>query len=181
MLDAEELKAEATDGADREPIHRALSDHLRAPLALKELGYEYVQISNWWSRRRPTSTPIASSATTARTSSRASWPRRPCSRAFIEPETAPGDPYDWAVMRMNTHYAAGRARRVPQLPGPKFVFAHLSIPHPPYLIDADGSAMDRAEVAEQGDDDSYVRYLRYANQRMLIVRSTGSSPSRRMP
>ncbi|MGH2386537.1 MAG: hypothetical protein ACRDGB_16025, partial [Candidatus Limnocylindria bacterium] len=48
MLDAEALKAEAESGEDREPIHRVLRDHLAVPTALKELGYQYVHVGNWW-------------------------------------------------------------------------------------------------------------------------------------
>jgi hypothetical protein len=55
------------------------------------------------------------------------------------------------------------------MPGPKYVFAHLLVPHPPYVIDADGSAMDREQVADQGDAVSYLRYLRYGNERMLAT------------
>ena len=51
-LDADALKAEATEGKDREPIHRVLRDHLVVPTALKELGYQYIHVSNWWTPYR---------------------------------------------------------------------------------------------------------------------------------
>ncbi len=167
MVDAAELEAEAEDGSDRGPIHRVLGEHLQAPMALKELGYAYVQIANWW---EPTATNVDAdrvfryegqdefSSTLVQTT---------LLRAAFQLESAPEDPYDWDVMRKNTHYQLDTLDAVTELPGPKYVFAHLTIPHPPWLIDADGSPMGRSQVAAQGDIDSYVRYLRYANERLL--------------
>jgi hypothetical protein len=169
LLDAEALEAEAENGSDREPIHRVLNQHLVVTTALKELGYEYIHLGNWWT---PTATNVDAdrvfhydgqdefSSVLAQTT---------LLRALHEPEAAPTDPWDWAVLREHTLYQLRTLDEIPAIPGPKFVFAHLLIPHPPWLIDVDGSPMDRMQVARQGDADSYVRYLRYANERMLAT------------
>ncbi|MCA1588768.1 MAG: hypothetical protein LC744_09060 [Chloroflexi bacterium] len=60
FVDPEELKAEQQSGRDRDPIHGRLRDRLAVPAALKELGYQYIHVANWW----PThsfSTPMARS------------------------------------------------------------------------------------------------------------------------
>ena len=59
------------------------------------------------------------------------------------------------MLREHTLYALNALDEIPELPGPKFVFAHLLMPHPPYVIDADGSPMGRAQVDAQGDTESY--------------------------
>jgi hypothetical protein len=32
-------------------------------------------------------------------------------------------------------------KKIPKLPGPKFVFAHISSPHPPFVFDSNGNAV----------------------------------------
>ena len=54
-LDAEQLESEQESGRDRDPIHRLLRGRLVVPSALKELGYQYVHIANWW---QPSATNI---------------------------------------------------------------------------------------------------------------------------
>jgi hypothetical protein len=169
FLDADALKAEATDGKDREPIHRVLRDHLVVPAALKELGYHYVHISNWWT---PTMTNVDAdrvfhyegqdefSTVLAQTT---------LLRAFSEPDAAPTDPWDWRVLREHTLYELQKLDEVPDLPGPKYVFAHILLPHPPFVFNADGSFTGRQQVDQLGDAESYIRQLSYGNTRILAA------------
>lgn len=167
FLDAEALKAEAESGKDREPIQRALGGHLAVPTSLKALGYSYIHVSNWWT---PSATNVDADRTyhyEGQSEFSTVLAQTTLLRAFTEPEAAPSDPYDWRVLRAHTLYALERLDAIPQLPGPKFVFAHLLIPHDPYVFDADGSFMDRAQVRAQGQPESYRRQLSYANDRMI--------------
>ncbi|MGH2446086.1 MAG: sulfatase-like hydrolase/transferase [Candidatus Limnocylindria bacterium] len=166
-LDADALAAEATEGKDREPIHRVLRDHLVVPTALKELGYSYVHVSNWWT---PTATNIDADRTfryDGQDEFSSVLSQTTLLRAFTEPDAAPDDPWDWRVLRQHTLYELNTLDQITEMSGPKFVFAHVLLPHDPYVIDADGSFMDREQVAEQGPHSSYVRYLQYGNARML--------------
>ena len=169
MLDTDALLAEAESGRDREPIHRMLSQRLVVPTALKELGYSYIQVANWWT---PTQQNVDAdrvfryegqdefSSVLAQTT---------LLRAFGDPNAAPDDPWDWPVMRENNLYALDRLDEIPSLPGPKYVFAHLVTTHPPYVHNADGSFTGRQQVARLGDTESYRRQLTYANSRMLTL------------
>lgn len=166
-LDADALKAEATEGKDREPIHRVLRDHLIVPTALKELGYQYIHVSNWW-------TPSATNVDADRTfrydgqdEFSTVLAQTTLLRAFNEPEAAPSDPWDWRVLRQHTSYALDRLDEIPAMAGPKYVFAHVLIPHDPYVFNADGSFTGRAQVDRLGQPESYRRQLSYANTRML--------------
>jgi len=167
LLDADELKEQQESGRDRDPIQRLLRERLVVPSAFKELGYQYVHVANWWA---PSATNVDAdrvfrydgqdefSTVLAQTT---------LLRAINEPEAAPTDPYDWRVLRNHTRYALDTLDQIPGIPGPKFVYAHLLIPHDPYVFDTDGSFTGRALVAERGRDDSYRRQLEYANSRML--------------
>jgi hypothetical protein len=166
-LDADALEAEAAEGKDREPIHRALRDHLVVPTALKELGYQYIHVSNWW-------TPSATNVDADRTfryqgqdEFSTVLAQTTLLRAFNEPEAAPTDPWDWRVLREHTLYELDRLDEIPDLPGPKYVFAHLLLPHDPYVFNADGTFTGRDQVDRLGQPESYRRQLSYANSRML--------------
>ena len=168
-LDAEALKAEATDGQDREPIHRVLRDHLAVPAALKDLGYSYVHVGNWWT---PTTTNVDADRTfryAGQDEFSTVLAQTTLLRAFNEPEAAPDDPWDWRVLRAHTLYAFDRLDEIPTLPGPKYVFAHILLPHDPYVFNADGSYTGRSQVAELGQRESYRRQLSYGNKRLLGV------------
>ena len=168
FVDAEALEAEATDGKDRGPIHRVLGERLAVPAALKELGYRYVHLGNWW-------TPTADNVDADRVfvydgqdEFTSVFLQSTLLRA-LSTDAAPTDPWDWPALREHTRYQLRTLDSITGMPGPKYVFAHLLVPHPPYVIDADGSAMDREQVADQGDAVSYLRYLRYGNERMLAT------------
>ncbi len=167
FLDVAALEAEASEGKDREPIHRVLRDHLAVPTALKELGYHYVHVANWWT---PSATNVDAdrvfrydgqdefSSVLAQTT---------FLRALSEPDAAPTDPWDWRVLREHTLYELDKLDQVAAMPGPKFVFAHLLIPHDPYVFNADGTFTGRAQVARLGKEESYRRQLSFANSQML--------------
>ena len=168
-LDADALRAKATDGKDREPIHRALRDHLAVPSALKELGYHYVHVANWWT---PTTTNVDADRVfryEGQDEFSTVLLETTLLRAFNEPATAPDDPWDWRVLRQHTLYEMDRLDEIPAMPGPKFVFAHILLPHDPYVFNADGSFTGREQVAKLGQAESYRRQLSYGNTRLLGI------------
>ncbi len=168
-LDPEPLVAAQESGRDRDPIHRLLRGRLVVPSALKELGYQYVHVANWW---QPSATNIDADRVfrySGQDEFSAVLAQTTLLRAFNEPAAAPSDPYDWQVLYNHTRYALDKLEQIPDLPGPKFVFAHLLIPHDPYVFDTDGSFTGRALVAERGRVESYRRQLQYANTRVLEI------------
>ena len=54
---------------------------------------------------------------------------------------------------------------IPQIPGPKFVHAHIINPHPPYVFNADGSLNPDAE--DTPDSEGYPAQLAYLEPRVL--------------
>ena len=167
FVDPEALRAEAESGRDREPIHRALRERLVVPGALKELGYAYIHIGNWWT---PTATNVDADRSfvyEGQDEFSSALSQTTILRAFSEPDAAPDDPWDWAVMRENNLYALDRLDETTQVAGPKYVFAHLVTTHPPYVHNVDGSFTGRAQVDELGQVESYTRQLAFANSRML--------------
>ena len=97
-------------------------------MALKQLGYRYLHLGNWW-------TPTISNVDADRVfhyegqdEFSSVLAQTTLLRAFTEPEAAPTDPWDWAVLRDHNRWALDTLDEIPEIPGPKFVFAHLLIP-----------------------------------------------------
>jgi hypothetical protein len=168
-LDHEALRAEAVSSEDRTPIHRRLQGHLAVPVLLKEIGYQYVQVANWWEPSRHNVDADRVYRYDGDTEFSSVFWRTTLLRAFV-PETQALDPWDWHLLRRHSEVQLEALEGpIPDLGGPKFVFAHLLLPHDPYVFDTDGSFMDEAQVAAQGDMESYLRQLQYLNGRLLGI------------
>lgn len=168
-LDGDQLTAEAKDDEDREPIHSRLRGELPVPHALTEAGYSYLHIANWW---EPTITNADADRTyhyEGQSEFASALAQTTLVRAFSGADTTPLDPWDWPVLRQHSLYELEKLEAVAELGGPKYVFAHFLLPHDPYVFDADGSYMDREQVARQGQTDSYLRQLEFTNRRMLEI------------
>lgn len=81
--------------------------------------------------------------------------------AFLKPDTR----YKEEIHRERVLYVLAELARLPQTPGPKFVFGHIVSPHPPYVFNADGS------VAPPDPDpaSAYAEQVRYLNTRILTL------------
>jgi hypothetical protein len=50
---------------------------------------------------------------------------------------------------------------------PKFVYAHITMPHPPYYFDADGNRMDYSYSGDKKDMNKYLEQLKYTNKLLM--------------
>ena len=164
-LDAEQLQAEAVSGKDAGPIHRQLRGPLRVPTELKELGYQHVHVANWWE-------PSATNATADTVhrydaaSEFSSAVLRMSALGAIGAGTSLG-PYDRAVLYEHTLFEFRVLEASADDPGPKFVFAHFLVPHPPYVFESDGSFVKEEPTATDDERAGYLRQLEYTNERIL--------------
>ena len=60
-------------------------------------------------------------------------------------------------------------RRVSTAPGPKFVFAHILLPHDPYVFHADGSIIPEAESRATDEKPLYAGQVAFANARIREI------------
>ena len=56
--------------------------------------------------------------------------------------------------------------RLPAETGPKFVWAHILLPHPNYVFDADGTYITPAMARRLGEKEAFRRQLAYTNRRL---------------
>jgi hypothetical protein len=67
-------------------------------------------------------------------------------------------------------------------PGPKYVFGHILLPHPPVVFDEDGSYLDAGKMLKLGSKGAYEQQLAYTNRRIReIVGGLLSLPPEQQP
>jgi hypothetical protein len=160
------------------PIHAALQHRLAAPAALKSIGYEYVLVANWWEPSsknadadvidRYTQFSQFSTILAATSMLLVLSPEASATSPDSDPEAIS---YPELARRHILHGFAA-IERAAERGGPTFVFAHLTIPHSPYVFNPDGSMPTAAQQQARSDGEEYVAQLEYANRRSLEVIDT---------
>jgi hypothetical protein len=135
---------------------------------LKAAGYGYVHIGSWWGPS--TTDPEADSNiefgglsefSTALYKTTALWPI--ASRFSFFPDTL-----NLRVREQNRfQFQFDQLDHTRQVPGPKFVFAHIISPHAPYVFDRSGRFVTNEQEASRSEAENYVEQLLYVNKRLL--------------
>jgi hypothetical protein len=158
------------DAEGFELIHRALHEHLPVPSTLTGIGYEYVHVSSYW---EPTATNADAEIVVRyedATEFEAAVRATTLLSLLEEPQPEDSDPETIpfpALARATTLFAFDAVERAAGRPGPTFVFAHILVPHPPYVFDVDGSMPSAQEDSDRSEEERYVAQLTWANRRIL--------------
>jgi len=169
-LDGPALKAGAVEGQEFGPINARLRGHLAGPLTFKSLGYEYVHIASFW---EPSTTNVDASVTFTYADG-------------LEFSTALGETTALSLLEpaqpaatVRTIYTADLVRRFHAYgfqhleesatrQGPTFAFAHILLPHPPYVYLPDGRSPGRGDGTHgRTVERQYADQVRYTNARVL--------------
>jgi hypothetical protein len=154
------------------PANLMLQGHLAVPATLKSIGYEYVQIGNWW---EPSATNVDADVTVrfeagaefnAALLSTTAWMLTQPLNPPEAPDTAEAR---YLRAREHTLFAFDRLEDASGRPGPTYVFAHFLVPHTPYVFNADGTQPTQADLRARSGEESYLQQLRWANERVLRV------------
>jgi len=172
LIDPEKLGVDMSKPSRFVEIQTALRDHLAVPSALKAIGYDYVHIGGWW---EPTATNVDADVSLRYQGStefmNAVWSTTAMS--LFWPPVYGGTGPDGETMpfgelaRDGAMYAFNALEQSSDRPGPTFVFAHILLPHPPYIFNADGSPVDRYTANHRPENISYIEQLRFTNGRVL--------------
>jgi hypothetical protein len=72
-----------------------------------------------------------------------------------------------ASHRDRVMYALDKLAEIPEIiPGPKFVYAHIIFPHPPFIVDAEGNSLQNSPANEFS---AYGDQITYLNLRLLDI------------
>jgi hypothetical protein len=149
-----------------QPLYTALQGSLVAR-QFQALGYRYLHLGSWWN---PTRTDAAADrnynadGVSDFTSAVVESSLIPVlAEAFIPEELPPNESVKH--LKHNT-FALDVLDRLPRESGPKFVMAHVLLPHPPYVFDRDGRYIAPAEAATLTEREGWERQLDYTNSRL---------------
>jgi hypothetical protein len=176
-------QARGPDSQDVAAINALLQDPLVAR-QFKALGYRYFHIGSWWD---PTRTDAGADVDLTLSS-------QPGTSDFADvlydgsalPAIAKrlGIPPQSARERHFTYGEHGldALAALRDEPGPKFVQAHVLLPHPPFVFDRDGTFIDEDAAAAMTDEELHDRQLDYTNARLReIISGLLSLPERERP
>lgn len=147
---------------DLSPVFRVLGRNTVARL-LKRAGYRYVHVGSWWS---PTSeSPIAD--VNLRNAPLSEFAQTFYASTALSPLIRRGYVVEGdrdAVQRGTALRELNSLDSAIGLDGPKFVFAHFLLPHPPYVFDRDGDPV--APQPRAGNVKAFLEQLRFTNGRI---------------
>lgn len=164
---------------DFEPIFNLIREN-RVAEFLKGQGYQYVNLGSWYS---PTaSSSIADvSITFGGTGNFGRVFDSELNRILYRTTLA------WGISRQldlgtddldprRRHYAHSlwqfeELEKIRDLPGPKFVFAHLSISHDPYVFDREGRFVSEARARDRPYKQRYSEQLEFTNEKLASLLS----------
>ncbi|MBW3561842.1 MAG: LTA synthase family protein [Actinobacteria bacterium] len=158
------------ESSNWQPIYQMLAEH-RVGRFLKDRGYRYIHVGTWWDATGRS--PIADVNLRYGTSSE-------FTTAFVNTTPIPavkailgddGDQDTRSLKRSSTLYQFRQldeiARHDPRRP--RFVFAHLTIPHEPYVFDAEGGLVTRRQEAQRSFRENFMGQVEYANARISRI------------
>ena len=159
-------------------LYRLLED-FKVWRALKPLGYQYSHLGSWW-------TPTAMNKFADRNFS---WNVVPTFERFLRDQSLPGRlarAAGWQAMdyrRLQCERAGAKFDQLKKIAAEngaaKFVFAHFLMPHPPFVLNEDGSCLTEFEAKSRSRTDNYIDQVRYTNKRLLdLVSRIQGNPDR---
>jgi hypothetical protein len=151
---------------DRTPAQAMLRDH-RVGKEFQAMGYRYVHLGSWYG---PTaSIPWADENITAGVTSEFESVLRDTTMAPAIERAQGGEKAARTFFERHGDIALFELRQLTRLasaPGPKFVFAHILLPHDPYVFRADGTRYTEEEVRSMDEAGLYAGQMAYLNSRI---------------
>ncbi len=165
---------------DLTPVYGMIKDHSVGRL-LKSRGYRYVHIGSWWEATR--TSPIADvNLNVAGESEFSSVFYDSTMLPYLFGQAGKKRPTRREAHRASALYQFEQLDKLVSMPGPKFVFGHVLLPHPPLVFHADGSPITPAELRKTPAEELYREQLAFTNARIRrLVESLLSGPEASRP
>jgi hypothetical protein len=149
---------------------------------LKSKGYEYLQVASYWKLTGPTKladinfTPFPVTEFNQilyRTTMLRVLPFLPKGLDYISDRFLA----QWTCAMNQFKYLAKMPELRQDIEEPIFVFAHITIPHPPFAIDEDGTFITEEEAARRTREENYLNQIMFCNTKvkMLVDKIIGQS------
>ncbi|MGB3719854.1 MAG: hypothetical protein DIU63_12970 [Proteobacteria bacterium] len=164
-MDYLDMLSERAPGNDWRPLQAMLRDH-RVARFLKERGYRFIQFGSWWTGtfqnpladenhphglgefdylylRYTILHPLLQILPTTRLAQQLDWDLGQCQR--VRPQIE-------------------KIKALGEQDQPLFVFAHILVPHGPYVFAPDGRCFTREEAEKRSEREGYVDQVAYATR-----------------
>ena len=166
---------------DLGPIYALLQDNAAGQF-LEAHGYRYVNIGSWYNPTQTIRIADQNLFWNATSDFDAMLDKTTFGPTLASILNLPVMPTDDAIHRNNALYQFSVLPGVEQEPGPKFVVAHILLPHPPYVFDPNGSYPSAAEQAGRTEAQAFGAQMTYLNAQVRsIVTGLLSRPSDQQP
>lgn len=167
MTYLDEVAARAgRDSSSYNPIYQMLRNPSVATY-LKARGYSFMQIgSHWWLTAKSDIADV--NPKFPQTSDFASFLYGTTVASPVLSRLGIDGPWDERrLVYDSAFWQADQFRQVSRLPGPKFVFLHMFLPHSPYVIDADGNYVSRKVDAARTREARMDAQFRFAERQVI--------------
>ena len=132
------------------------------------LGYRFLNIGSWWAPTRSSPLADVNLHTPGPSEFAASLVEASALPALLR-RVGAGDVNRRTRHWENNQYGLAASAGVRDEPGPKFVFSHILLPHPPYVHAPDGHFLTAEEVKGASSEDLFRDQLAYANSRIREI------------
>lgn len=168
--------------SDRTPAQSMIKEHAVGQF-LKSQGYTYYQLGTWFEPTR--SITIADETLTLDNTSE-------FESVLKDTTIVPAVEHELGITkaeltfrdrhREGTLFELRQLPRLATAPGPKFIFAHILLPHDPYVFRADGTPLPETEAKAGDEHDLYGNHLTFANTEIKeLVGSLLNGPEESRP
>jgi hypothetical protein len=146
------------------PIYKMLEDY-KVWRFLKPKGYQFVHVGSWW---YPTYKNKF-----ADININLYWPPDFINVLYRGTIFYPilkelGYPHNF-IQWKRINYQFDEIAKIPNIKEPTFVFAHMLIPHPPFVFDRYGNFLPEEKVNKRSNEENYVEQLIYTNQKVKML------------
>ncbi|MFP4537396.1 MAG: sulfatase-like hydrolase/transferase [Dichotomicrobium sp.] len=158
---------ERVTGRNWHPIYAMLDDH-RVARMLKSSGYDIIQFGSWWVGTYDN--PVADENHPHGFSEfEMLYLRRTALGPLFQllPDTPLTMRLDWdnaQCQRVGPQVEQIKALAAREREQPVYVFAHILVPHGPYVFAPDGRCLGREEAMDRGKRQGYIDQIAYANR-----------------
>ncbi|NCF51581.1 hypothetical protein GWP57_08225 [Gammaproteobacteria bacterium] len=155
------------ESSDWVPVYRNLSDN-RVSRFFGASDYKFIHMGSWWNPTRRN--PYASENRNLRDLpefGRALLDLSAIGRVAAALNIGPAHGRGDQCARIKFKF--DELRKLADDPDKTFVTAHILVPHPPYVVDADGNCLDLERAASRSRVENYLGQLEYANRSILTL------------
>jgi hypothetical protein len=147
---------------DMDPVNERLQDHWVGRF-LQGKGYRYVHLASWFGATKTNRIADENPTLDTATDFDAILEQTTFGPTLTSLRNLPDLPQHHVLHRSAALFDLRELERIREEAGPKFVFAHILLPHEPYVFDEFGNYPTKEERAARGPDDSYRRQMLFTN------------------